>query len=92
MSKQRAIVNCMRCSELLEDILKTSKDSPNRKHRILNSSQIYTARNDAMKALEEYHKNEPKDTDSVKALNACMNCDYKSPKIVEILKNEYFKK
>jgi len=44
-----------------------------------------------MKALEDENKGK---TDSIynNALNACLHCDYKSPKIKEVLENEYFSK
>jgi hypothetical protein len=81
MSYQRAVVNCRRCYELGSNQGISSRPV---------DSDLAKARNDAMQALEEEisRVRTLKDCSRVKnadtALNACMHCDYKTPRIAEI--------
>ena len=70
-----------------------------RRNAVYGNDQVYTARNEAMKALwgiiihQNYRGDFMQDGDSTdvaitqKALEACRQCDYSSPKIVELVEN-----
>jgi hypothetical protein len=96
MSQQRAAINCERCYDLINDIRSDIKPVAHMgrteshvKREVTNSNDIYITRNEAMKALEavipwiQYDKCTEK-----KALDACMNCDYSSPKIAELVRGK----
>lgn len=74
MSIQRAVVNCRECYSLE----KFSRNTVEHRH------YIQQARNEAMKALENSGYVTHSCTVST-LLDACMNCDYSSPKIAEML-------
>lgn len=89
MSFQRAYVNCERCYGLAKYILSDSNDSKGEdsKNNLLNSDPLYTARNEAMKALEQekalmlergYVEGSVKPS---RCLDACVACDFSKPAI-----------
>lgn len=86
MTYQRAVVNCRRCLELFQT------------YQTIRNPEVSTARNEAMKALEEMFnanalpgkydlpaKNSmERNVEVTRALDACMNCDFKTANIAEI--------
>lgn len=94
MSYQRAVANCKICY----NIFREARAGPGMKESCL--AQQRTARNEAMKALEneavnriatkeERYRFERADSLMVKVtegLTACMNCDFQSAKIAEIFR------
>lgn len=104
MSLERACVNCERCFYLANSIT-LRWDSIERKHKsevkkeLYENDQVYQARNEAMKALEDVDNKlylemalagspvsgyDPNKVD--KALKACGSCTYDEPRIVEVVK------
>ncbi len=94
MTLPRAYVNCRRCYELASAI----DPGQDKTIRIINDDQVYTARNEAMRALEHVlditaTEQDLSPTRSIaqeilanKGLEACMNCDYSQPKIADLVK------
>lgn len=95
--KQKAIVNCKRCYELLKKTNQTEAS-------VCESDKIYSVRNEAMSALEEAinvmdSHNDPEAIDKDraytvarsfldKALDECMDCDYEQPSMAKHLLDE----
>ncbi|MBR9682927.1 hypothetical protein GOV03_00095 [Candidatus Woesearchaeota archaeon] len=87
MSYQRAYVNCMRCYELADRIATTL----GKEKDVSENDQLYIARNEAMKALEQIlasqvarHLPDGEDR-SKEALKVCVNCDFSTPSIANVL-------
>src|SRR3989338_2937884 len=99
MSFERAYVNCNRCyqSALDHDILEnipTGDKNPLKASFVLSAGydQIYSARNEAMRALEEENRaysdknvktqeEEEEEEAVLTALGMCMTCHYERPRI-----------
>jgi hypothetical protein len=101
MSLERAEVNCERCYELAESLIRINGlvGREYLKPILLTDNDIYAARNEDMKALEYEKKlyldevaaigagmNQIKSDLASEALSACRNCDYSSPKIVDTIR------
>ncbi|MEK6843889.1 MAG: hypothetical protein AABX83_00525 [Nanoarchaeota archaeon] len=87
MSIERACVNCGRCHYYGKRYMPDNKDS-------YSDERLYSARNEAMIALEHVADKIPLNKDGINlnalansALQACLSCDYSSPKIVEVVEN-----
>ena len=80
MSIQRAVINCERCYMFTNDLDRAGEpyghDNGGKFSPIAHQS-----RNESMKALENVITNK----NASKMLNACMNCDYSSPKIKDLV-------
>ncbi len=83
MSFQRACVNCERCYGLANYIIDEPKNkgSEDSKNNLLNSDLLYSARNEAMKALENIGGNELFADEATHGLDACVACDFSKPAI-----------
>ena len=86
MSYQRAIINCQRCHDTVSGGVKYGLSKP--------TDNVHELRNNAMESLEgelsrisSYDPVGVVDTCTA-ALTECLNCEYTSPRIVEVL-NEY---
>jgi IMP cyclohydrolase len=94
MSMQRAIINCQRCHYLASKVVNEAAKLHNgageehiNEYTMRNDS-IYDARNNALLALESVvlsGHNTDQDLAS-QGLNACLVCDYKTPRIAQIVK------
>jgi len=97
MSLQRAQVNCRRCYALVR-IIGDAKEIAITPVGVYQDDQVYAARNEAMKALDEHIRDCILDTairntaqnDSgvriaLPALDACVKCDYSAPGISLII-------
>lgn len=93
MSLERAFVNCRRCYTLASQIAKdwassahppASETIPREQAR---SEPLWTARNEAMRALEqEITKTSHYDYETASAaLKACVTCTYKAPMIGNLI-------
>ena len=98
MSLQRACVNCERCYALVTYADNTMARNIDPTSIMYTRPEIYRARNEAMKALEEImmlnavnggHSNmvESSNSDCLaeKALKACRSCSYEEPRIVKVI-------
>jgi len=99
MSLERARVNCERCYVIASKITRTKLDkSDPDEDPYVASDQLYAARNEAMKALEDSQRDcralvselgvKLEQTESgvaTAALRACGRCTYHSPKIVNVI-------
>lgn len=92
MTIQRAAINCKRCYNLAYHV--NFGDCMGSELKFgLSSEEIFTARNEAMKALENQVINckvygESSSSHAIEAqkmLDVCMDCDYSSPKIKELV-------
>lgn len=98
MSYQRAVMNCRRCYELAstsvnksEKLLGLTFDELERLAAYQKGLNAWQARNEAMKALEQAEKDIVIAPEGGKAyivkkidvLDACMNCTYKRPAIID---------
>jgi hypothetical protein len=94
MSLERAYVNCERCHGLAKKEIDKStivlqyNDPETRKKLLYENDQVYEARNEAMKALEDAIIYSDNGSIEGKALESCRGCDYSLPKIVEIVGKE----
>jgi hypothetical protein len=91
MSIQRAYVNCERCYKIAE------RKGYKNFNESIEDDQLFTARNEAMKALEEtiitFHEYPQvfgkekffADMSIVHALITCKSCNYSKPEIKEII-------
>ena len=86
MSLERACVNCERCFGLVSSFVVIVQE--NVVKLAYSNDQIYQARNEAMKALEEFAKLGDYSSLATKALEACRKCDYSSPRIADITKDK----
>lgn len=94
MSLERAVVNCKRCHEL-------AKNHVANKNLIFKNDQVYQARNEAMKALENAGnvslqisgiERSNLSHDVKESLKACMSCDYKDARIADLYKSKFKEK
>jgi len=90
MTYQRAVVNCRRCYELA-NISCMQGDLAR-----LQNDQLWTARNEAMESLGneidsfsriDTAKANMKFLLALRALDICMNCEYKEPSIANFYSN-----
>lgn len=91
MSFQRAYVNCMRCYGLAETFvdqrLHQEKGSVNKTLAFnrLHSDTLYSARNEAMKALEKCGDSGSFVNEATESLDACVACDFSKPAIKDFI-------
>ncbi len=99
MSLQRAQVNCERCYNLVKQHKGYVEKEAERTKTFLDD-RLYNARNEAMKALEEsgrqalkaqeVHRSEKIGVSTIElsndALSTCASCDYKEPRIANLVK------
>lgn len=87
MSLERAAVNCQRCFKIASDRKESNSDKDLPLARIYDND-LWTARNEAMRALEHCieHSTASEMSDLNNVLKACADCDYSSPKIDEYRK------
>ncbi len=82
MTFQRAKVNCRRCYDLLDSIVDKGIN-------LSECDQMYDARNECMRALEDVCKYQLEHRDlAFKALDACESCDYSRPEVVITLNSK----
>ncbi|MBT3395273.1 hypothetical protein HOA59_00620 [archaeon] len=83
MSYQRAIINCQRCYDSVSGGVKFGLSKP--------TDMVHELRNNAMESLEgvlsRISDNDPVEVveSCTTALTECLNCEYISPRIVEVL-------
>jgi hypothetical protein len=85
----RAIVNCQRCYALASEL--SPNEVEGRVEKAVRDDQVWAARNEALRALEEMPESFAKESfDSSRkrnsSLNVCKDCDYSKPEIANILK------
>jgi len=84
MSLQRAVVNCHRCYNIARD------DKNKEGYQRLRDDQLYTARNEALRALERVVEKGPEAQGKIAeiALTECKICDYKAPRILNAVSQD----